>query len=608
LMPISAKFLADFTQFESATQSAGAKLRTFQGDAGQASTSIKAMETSAISTTSRLSSMSAQLAGMFTVGAVIAFGREVLSAGDRIQKMADQTSIGTEEIQRLQYIAGQSGTSVESLVGAVQNLQQRLGDDNTGAVSAMKRLGINADAFNKLGTYQQMTTLAEAVRRVVDPTEQASVAAALFGKTWKEILPAIKSGMKDVGDQAPIMSDSTVKSLDRIGDALARAKMQSIGLAGVGVLAIEEFGFAIGDMLSRFNPEHFGVATSELLKLQKQLNDPTGLVGALANAESAAKKFTDNGMAPLPKIIAPTGWALKELNAQLDAELVLMNAATKEAEELAESNVKLTQAFKDFNTTALHRSIDLMRQYHAELVKSTTASGALVLAELEAQTKLNAARGLNAVGAIKLQTTALDTLIAGQEALAKTSQVGISQTAQQQVLMDAYTDALLADAVAQDKAALAAAGVNAEVGKMPPTLRAAAVEANGAAAAFANFGGVVAGVYTALQGHEVSSQFKYAQAGITQLSYSLGGLPPAMHRAGGGPVTGGMSYMVGERGPELFTPTGGGSIRANGAGNIIVPITVQGSVFGSKQELSRAVNEAVTSALRASGVRMPTGA
>jgi len=37
-------------------------------------------------------------------------------------------------------------------------------------------------------------------------------------------------------------------------------------------------------------------------------------------------------------------------------------------------------------------------------------------------------------------------------------------------------------------------------------------------------------------------------------------------RAEGGPVAGGRAYVVGERGPELFMPSGGGSIIPNGAG------------------------------------------
>ena len=40
----------------------------------------------------------------------------------------------------------------------------------------------------------------------------------------------------------------------------------------------------------------------------------------------------------------------------------------------------------------------------------------------------------------------------------------------------------------------------------------------------------------------------------------LGGL----FRAEGGPVTGGQPYIVGERGPELFVPSGTGSIIPNG--------------------------------------------
>ena len=50
-----------------------------------------------------------------------------------------------------------------------------------------------------------------------------------------------------------------------------------------------------------------------------------------------------------------------------------------------------------------------------------------------------------------------------------------------------------------------------------------------------------------------------------------GGLPG---RATGGPVTGGRAYMVGERGPEMFVPTGSGQIVAGGSGRGAVNVTV----------------------------------
>jgi len=52
-------------------------------------------------------------------------------------------------------------------------------------------------------------------------------------------------------------------------------------------------------------------------------------------------------------------------------------------------------------------------------------------------------------------------------------------------------------------------------------------------------------------------------------------------RASGGPVTGGSSYLVGERGPELFTPSGSGMITPNnrlGGGNTTINLNVTGAI------------------------------
>jgi phage-related minor tail protein len=47
-------------------------------------------------------------------------------------------------------------------------------------------------------------------------------------------------------------------------------------------------------------------------------------------------------------------------------------------------------------------------------------------------------------------------------------------------------------------------------------------------------------------------------------------------RADGGPVAAGGAYLVGERGPEVFRPTGAGTIEATGAGGVTVNITFDG--------------------------------
>ena len=76
-------------------------------------------------------------------------------------------------------------------------------------------------------------------------------------------------------------------------------------------------------------------------------------------------------------------------------------------------------------------------------------------------------------------------------------------------------------------------------------------------------------------------------------------------RANGGPVRGGKSYIVGERGPEMFTPGVSGMITPNemlgGSTNIVVNVDASGSsVEGDEQggrELGRVISVAIQSEL-----------
>ena len=84
-----------------------------------------------------------------------------------------------------------------------------------------------------------------------------------------------------------------------------------------------------------------------------------------------------------------------------------------------------------------------------------------------------------------------------------------------------------------------------------------------------------------------------------------GGLLGAIFKADGGPVKGGGSYIVGERGPELFTPGVSGNITPNhalgGSTNIVVNVDASGSsVEGDEaqgRELGRMISVAIQSEL-----------
>lgn len=83
--------------------------------------------------------------------------------------------------------------------------------------------------------------------------------------------------------------------------------------------------------------------------------------------------------------------------------------------------------------------------------------------------------------------------------------------------------------------------------------------------------------------------------GITQeQALNLAGIPSVSipHRASGGPVMAGKSYLVGERGPELFTPNSSGGITSNSAlsSGTTINVTVNG---GDPNSIVRALQQYV---------------
>jgi len=113
-------------------------------------------------------------------------------------------------------------------------------------------------------------------------------------------------------------------------------------------------------------------------------------------------------------------------------------------------------------------------------------------------------------------------------------------------------------------------------------------------------------------GEVASSVFSQIQRSIIEYGVNafLTGLPGGIGRffggrADGGPVKAGGTYMVGERGPELFTPRSSGMITPNhalgGSTNVVVNVDASGSsVEGDEQrgkELGRIISAAIQSEL-----------
>ena len=82
--------------------------------------------------------------------------------------------------------------------------------------------------------------------------------------------------------------------------------------------------------------------------------------------------------------------------------------------------------------------------------------------------------------------------------------------------------------------------------------------------------------------------------------FGFGGGRGGPRRAAGGPVSGGKSYMVGEKGPEMFVPGGRGNIVPNsGVGGMTINVDASGSSVEGDADKSRELGQLIGAAVQA---------
>lgn len=297
-MAVTAKFIADFTQFNAAVQAADVKLRTFQSNAGGVEKALSRMTDSfsgrrliqdatlaaeAIEriggvtklTGSELQRASAQakdaadklralgteippkiqalanaiddvpkklslaeraagtaktaFAGVFAgftaatlvdrgVTSLINFGRAAVDAAGQTLDLSHKTGLSTDTIQRMQFVADQTGGSLEGFTNAAFKLGVNLSTAGDKTKQAISAIGLSFTDLQKLQPDQQFDRIAAALGRMDDVQERNRAGVALFGKQFSEIAPAIAEGYDKIAAAAQVSGDAQLQALDRASD------------------------------------------------------------------------------------------------------------------------------------------------------------------------------------------------------------------------------------------------------------------------------------------------------------------------------------------------------------------------------------------------------
>lgn len=563
------------------------------------------------------------------VAALAAFVARVNNAADELQDMADKLGVSASSLSTLKLAAAQSGTSLDAVTGAIAKMSQNLGDAVGGskqASEAFRKIGLDAKALAGLRPDEAFNKVSDAISKIENPYRRASAAQDIFGKGAREIQALLREGAAATRDaQAALeahgaaLSDLDIARIGVMNDDLAAqgtiignlaTKMLSGFAPAVTVLgdAFDELTGSIGSAnnagrilgitftgIIKFVQYVASLITAVFKGLQSAvlavsvyiLSSIQRMVEGFARLLSAVESVVGGNMAP--RIFAARD-ALQSMMESLASmsETALQGATSalmdtgRFANELANAAGIFDAAAQRMDASARKRIGAGQSPMGAGDVGGGQAGAATDSAMEKIASKARAAREKRFneyfVDLEKFLRSAAAELPDGmQKALDIELSTIVSDSLKERI--EGLNDAIqmsaydMRNAFAQFLFDPFETGLRGMLSSFLNTIRRMAAELAANA--------IIKAIFTPLA----------SQAGILG-DIGSAFVAAATPRAVGGPVSKGASYLVGERGPELFVPNTSGGIvpnKALGGGGMTVAPVYNIDARGATMELTQAL-------------------
>jgi hypothetical protein len=467
--------------------------------------------------------------GKFAFDGVKAFQELALGA----EKFATATGLAIEDASRYMEAAGDIGVPIDAVQTAIGKLNKTIGADP----DKVRDLGVDL-VYLKDGSLDVNATFLETIKRIKgikDPAEKAKVAAQLLGKGWQSMSTLIEMG-----------ADDLKKSLDGVSKSKVIDPKE---LAGAKELR---------DIMDTLKDKVEDLSLSIGQSLVPVLGDLGKVLDVGIDVRNVFKSIP--GATWMSENLTPLGLTKNALGGVKDAAGFVFGLFKDEKEVIPVFAEDMRNARQDAND--FKEAIKKARNPLDELTTSVDKA-AIAIGTAEAAWK-------NLIGQFEREVS-FDKLDTDLNTLRETAIAAFSGGKEE---MDAFHEAQLV--VAEDFAKFAA--------NFPPELSTQlSIEINSMdMQRLERAAGLVKFLESPIGSNGVDASI-YRRVSTPMVAGA---------RANGGPVGRGSTYLVGEQGPELFTPGTSGNITPNNAlgGSTTINVNVNG---GDPNSIVRALQQYV---------------
>lgn len=164
------------------------------------------------------------------VGGMVALSTKIGNIADGLLDLNSITGMSTDEIQKWQKATKVAGVSADAVTNAAQKLTLTLDTmERSGGKGAatLEKLGLSVEDITKMNADERMNAITQALASVEDKTERARLGTDLFGKSWANLAPIVDlgvEGLQKAKESANVFSNDDLQKANNFRIAMEEIK------------------------------------------------------------------------------------------------------------------------------------------------------------------------------------------------------------------------------------------------------------------------------------------------------------------------------------------------------------------------------------------------
>lgn len=532
----------------------------------------------------------------------------IIDSMARLDDMAEATGASVENLSALANQAKISGLEIGSLEGALVKFNKSLfsvTEESSKVEKALNAIGLSAGQLRQMDTAEATLVIAKALDGFADSANKAAIIQTIFGRSAREVAPFLKDLAEagtlnaTVSKEQAAQAEALQKSIKRLGlefDLFTKsivgsaipalleffktlnAIIQPYAILGNNLEELEgalakvnatiEKNNSLGKENSKSNLElQKGLQTRiSFLKEQKRIEEEIAANAAKPKKEAQFDpKDYSKGLASINESNMKFLTSVKDLTNRINMEMT--NVFSSETEKKLQANLLTLQKMVEDAATSMAKQLD-----EKNITPEQYAAGVKELS-------------LNYVAAIEVATKLKETQDDLNSSYSYGAAVALSQYINQSQNLANASAGIVTNGLRSMEDAL--------FGVISGTMTASQAFSSMVKSILADIAKLMirqsitaplAGLLSSSLGSFFGGSVQAAPTSTGLMSFDGAGYGGG--RALGGDVNAGTSYLVGERGAEIFTPNMNGTIIPNGAmpqtNNVVVNVNMENGTVDAK--------------------------